>query len=157
MYGTQTAEEMYLLPHSLCCPSLLVFLSPCNVPLDPPSLWSSCSGWCSSCSWTNKKWKLNLTSYYFPVRLSNFISHPGGRGALSLLSLISLRTRGGTRLPNQLLVSFFPGSGRWHPIAGFSGRPHQKRSILSTSPAQPLTMRRRHLTPMTTFKTNNNI
>ena len=45
----QKKENLYLLPHFPCCPFLSVFLSPCNVPLDLPSLWSSCSGWCSSC------------------------------------------------------------------------------------------------------------
>ena len=86
-------------PHSPCCLFLLVSQSPCNVPLGPPSLWSSCSGWCSNCrvdyidSTSKLECSQNLKSrmsvaYYFPVRLSNFMSHPGGRGALSLLSLI---------------------------------------------------------------------
>ena len=100
---------------------------------------------------------LNAT-YYLAVRLSNFISQPGGRGALSLLSLIFPRFS----MPrSQKLDSlgfscgFFSGISPRLPIAGFSGRPQERRSILNTSRLSSASNRKR-----TTFKTrcsNNNI
>ena len=112
---------------------------------------------------TNKKWKLNLTSYYFPVRLSNFISHPGGRGALSLLSLISLsdeELKPGSSNFNSWWVSLLDlAAGRLllASLGGHSrGDQYSAHLRLSLWPWEDDIWDQQHyLRPTITFKTNN--